>query len=49
MHKHNCGQNLKLLEHKVKVIKIFSVSKQCIYASLVEIHTLVKSSEKANS
>ena len=52
MHKHNFGQNLKLQSAVVTLnIRLISsslinssrsVSKQCIYASLVEIHPLVQ-------
>ena len=50
MHKHNFGQKLKLQSAVVtlnirsrssKPNQLFSVSKQCTYASLVEIHPLV--------
>ena len=54
MHKHYYGQNLKLksavvtLSIRSKSSKsncLFSVSKQCIYANLVEIHPMVKKTE----
>ena len=50
MHKHNFGQKFKLESALVtlnirsrssKPNQLFSVSKQCIYAGLVEIHPLV--------